>query len=137
MTWCWGPREGRGALTAGNTGAVDGGHPQVGGASVKDDGEVLGGGSNADGAKVLHLPGWGQHSSVTGDSAAWPPQGLSLGHLGPPPAFPFTGLLAFVSLFPVYPSFKAQPGLPCSLKSSPIALLSPTDYSLPSLLNAQ
>ena len=88
MTWCWGPREGRGALTAGITEAVDGGHPQVGGAGVKDDGEVLGGGSDANGAEVLHLPGWGRHSSVTGDSTAWPPRGLSLGHLGHLPPFP-------------------------------------------------
>lgn len=57
----WSPRTRAGqgqALTAGRTLAVDRRHPQVGGAGVEDDGELLRGGADADGAEVLHLPGW-------------------------------------------------------------------------------
>lgn len=42
-------------LTAGWAGAVHRGDPEVGGASIKDDSEVLWWGANGDGAKVLHL----------------------------------------------------------------------------------
>lgn len=42
-------------LTAGWAGAVHGGDPEVGGASVKDDSEVLRWRANGDGAEVLHL----------------------------------------------------------------------------------
>lgn len=44
-------------LTTGQTVAVSGGHPQVGGAGVKDDGETLGGRANADLPVVLGLVG--------------------------------------------------------------------------------
>lgn len=49
----------RAALTAGDVQqlAVDGGHPQVGGAGVEDDGEALRGGPDADLPVVLRL-GW-------------------------------------------------------------------------------
>lgn len=40
------------ALTAGRAGAVDGRHPQVGRARVKDDLELLWGRPNSDGANV-------------------------------------------------------------------------------------
>lgn len=103
---------GRGTLTAGLAGAVDGGHPQVGGAGVKDDGEVLSGGADADGAEVLRLPGSGgvhrTHSSPTGDSPAWHPRGLSLGPLGhilPPPSLASLPL----SLDPGHPSILQIP----------------------------
>ena len=57
MTQCQEPGEGGETLTAGFAGAVDRGHPQVGGAGVKDDSEVLSGGADANGAEVLRLPG--------------------------------------------------------------------------------
>lgn len=44
-------------LTAGCAGAVHGGDPEVGGASVKDDGEVLRWRADGDGAEVFHLQG--------------------------------------------------------------------------------
>lgn len=47
----WAP----GPLTAGRAGAVHRGDPEVGGAGIKDDGEVLRWGANGDGAKVFHL----------------------------------------------------------------------------------
>ena len=93
---------GRGTLTAGLAGAVDGGHPQVGGAGVKDDSEVLSGGADADGPEVLRLPGvgggGGQDTQLTDwglPSLASP--GTVSGSSWPHPASPFTGLLAFVS----------------------------------------
>lgn len=129
------PGEAGRALTAGETRAVDRGHPQVGGAGVKDDSEVLSGGSNADGAEVLSLRGWGWHGSRTGDSAAWPPWGLSLGHLfNPLPSSPLLASSPF-PLYPMHPSFKAEPGFPSSLKSSLIAPLSPSDRSRLGLIN--
>lgn len=42
-------------LTAGFADAVDGWHPEVGGACVEYHGEVLGGGPNGDLPKILHL----------------------------------------------------------------------------------
>lgn len=52
-------RAGQGqALTAGRAVAVDRWHPQVGGAGVEDDAELLRGGADADGAEVLRLSGW-------------------------------------------------------------------------------
>ena len=44
--------DGEGVLTAARTVAVDGGHPQVRGAGVKYDPELLRGRSNGDGANV-------------------------------------------------------------------------------------
>lgn len=89
-------------LTAGRTGAVDRGHPQVGRARVKDDGELLRGGSDADGAEVLQLPGGDSKVHGLGTlprHPPWPLQGLSLGgRLSSLPAFPFTVLLVFLSL---------------------------------------
>lgn len=107
-----GPGQGRAgqdrALTAGRTGAVDRGHPQVGGASVEDDREILRGCSDADGAKVLHLAGWGQHGSLTGGSPACLPQDSLW-------VVPLAHLLSVPSLFflpfspcPIHPSFKAS-----------------------------
>lgn len=54
-------------LTAGQVeeGAVNGGNPEVGGAGVKQHGEGLRGGPDADGAVVLSLGGKGQRR-VTG-----------------------------------------------------------------------
>lgn len=48
------------ALTAGRARAVDGGHPQVRRAGVKDDLELLRGRANADGANVGQLQGPGR-----------------------------------------------------------------------------
>lgn len=42
-------------LTAGFADAVDGRHPEVGGACVEDHGEVLGGCPDGDLPKILHL----------------------------------------------------------------------------------
>lgn len=44
-------------LTAGWAGAVHRGDPEIGGASVEDDSEVLWWGANGDGAKVFYLQG--------------------------------------------------------------------------------
>ena len=44
--------DGEGVLTAARTVAVDGGHPQVRGAGVEYDPELLRGRSNGDGANV-------------------------------------------------------------------------------------
>lgn len=87
------------ALTAGKTGAIDRGHPQVGGAGVKDDGELLGRGSDANGAEILHL--WGGDSTAHGPGPPHLgfPQGPSLRWVpSPPPTFPLTVLLAFLCL---------------------------------------
>ena len=46
---------GTGILTAGQAFAIDRGHPQVGGAGVEDDGEVLLRGADGDGAIVRSL----------------------------------------------------------------------------------
>lgn len=53
--------DGEGVLTAARTVAVDGGHPQVRGASVKYDRELLRGRSNGDGANVDELQGPGRN----------------------------------------------------------------------------
>lgn len=55
-----GGETGEQALTTGRAGAVDGGHPQVRRARVKDDPELLWGRSNADGADVGQLQGPGR-----------------------------------------------------------------------------
>ena len=55
-----GAETGLGALTTGAAEAVDGGHPQVSGARVEDDLELLRGCSNTDGANVIQLPGPGR-----------------------------------------------------------------------------
>lgn len=49
------PTEASSPLTACWAGAIHRGDPEVGGASVKDDREVLWRGANGDGAKVFHL----------------------------------------------------------------------------------
>ena len=64
VTQCQEPGEGGETLTAGFAGAVDRGHPQVGGAGIKKDQEVLWRRPNADLAKVSSLGGeegtWGR-----------------------------------------------------------------------------
>ena len=52
--------DGEGVLTAARTVAVDGGHPQVRGASIKYDPELLRGRSNGDDADVNELQGSGR-----------------------------------------------------------------------------
>lgn len=53
--------DGEGVLTAARTVAVDGGHPQVRGAGVKYDRELLRGRSNGNGADVHELQGPGRN----------------------------------------------------------------------------
>ena len=52
--------DGEGVLTAARTVAVNGGHPQVRGASVEYDPELLRGHSNGDDADVNELQGSGR-----------------------------------------------------------------------------
>ena len=134
---------GRGTLTAGLAGAVDGGHPQVGGAGVKDDGEVLSGGADADGAEVLRLPGaggwwWAGHTAHRLGTAQPGLPGYCLWVLLATSCLPLHWPPCLCLLIQgIHPSFKSQPDLPSSLKSSPTALPSTSAYSLLSLMNTR
>lgn len=68
-----------GPLTAGRAGAVHRGDPEVGGAGIKDDGEVLRWGANGDGAKVLHLQARVGREPAVGAGDGEGPRGSSVG----------------------------------------------------------
>lgn len=128
MGWCLEAQVGRGhELTAGRTGAVDRGHPEVGGAGVEDHSELLRGGADADGAEVLHLSGRGGEAQFTEHTVRWDPTarrpcGLCLGwRLHPPSRISLHCSLS--------PSLPAQ----CIHSSRP-SPVSPPPGSLPWLL---
>lgn len=76
-------------LTAGWAGAVHRGDPEIGGASVEDDSEVLWWGANGDSAEVFHLQGrvrrkagvdGGEGQGCSPGSQGKAPWGQSLGY---------------------------------------------------------
>lgn len=111
-------RWGSGPLTAGLAGAVDGGHPQVSRAGVKDDLELLRGCSNADIANVVQL--WGQAGVLRAGLTALAtpdPQGACL--CQGVPCFPKSPSKHPQLLLRPGPSSERFSSLPCSCLNFP------------------